>query len=102
MNILKNIPVDTIKIDRGFFIGENADSIKSDTIVRSVIDLARKLKMKTVSEGIEYKDQVEFLRDAKCDMIQGYYFSKPIPITEFEKLAFGLVISGKRTLPSES
>lgn len=102
LNILKNIPVDTIKIDRGFFIGENSDSIKSDTIVRSVIDLARKLKMKTVSEGIEYKDQVEFLKDAKCDMIQGYYFSKPIPITEFEKLAFGLVISEKRTLPSES
>ena len=102
LNILKNIPVDTIKIDRGFFIGENADSIKSDTIVRSVIDLARKLKMKTVSEGIEYKDQVEFLKDAKCDMIQGYYFSKPIPIIEFEKLAFGLVISEKRTLPSKS
>ena len=102
LNILKNIPVDTIKIDRGFFIGENSDSIKSDTIVRSVIDLARKLKMKTVSEGIEYKNQVEFLKDAKCDMVQGYYFSKPIPITEFEKLAFGLVISEKRTLPSES
>ena len=102
LNILKNIPVDTIKIDRGFFVGENSDTVKSDTIIRSVIDLARKLKMKTVSEGIEYKDQVEFLRDAKCDMIQGYYFSKPIPITEFEKLAFGLVISGKRTLPSES
>lgn len=102
LNILKNIPVDTIKIDRGFFVGENSDTIKSDTIVRSVIDLARKLKMKTVSEGIEYKDQVEFLKDAKCDMVQGYYFSKPIPITEFEKLAFGLVISGKRTLPTES
>ena len=102
LNILKNIPVDTIKIDRGFFIGENSDTVKSDTIVRSVIDLARKLKMKTVSEGIEYKDQVDFLKEAKCDMIQGYYFSKPIPITEFEKLAFGLVISGNRTLPSES
>ena len=102
LNILKNIHVDTIKIDRGFFVGENSDSIKSDTIVRSVIDLARKLKMKTVSEGIEYKDQVDFLKDAKCDMVQGYYFSKPIPIIEFEKLAFGLVISEKRTLPSES
>jgi EAL domain-containing protein (putative c-di-GMP-specific phosphodiesterase class I) len=102
LNILKNIPVDTIKIDRGFFIGENSDTVKSDTIVRSVIDLARKLKMKTVSEGVEYKDQVDFLKEAKCDMIQGYYFSKPIPITEFEKLAFGLVISGKRILPSES
>ena len=44
----------------------------------------------------------DFLKEAKCDMIQGYYFSKPIPITEFEKLAFGLVISGKRILPSES
>ena len=83
-------------------VSKNSDTIKSDTIVRSVIDLARKLKMKTVSEGIEYKDQVEFLKEAKCDMIQGYYFSKPIPITEFEKLAFGLVISGKRILPSES
>ena len=51
-----------------FFIFDNSYSIKSDTIVRSVIDLARKLKMKTVSEGIEYKDQVEFLKDARNNL----------------------------------
>lgn len=99
LNILKSIPVDTIKLDKAFFCGENSDTLKSDNIVKSVIDLAKKLNMKTVSEGIEYDDQVQFLKNTDCDMIQGFYYSRPIPISDFEKLAYGLVISEKRSLP---
>ena len=90
LNLLKDIPVDTIKLDKAFFSGKNAGSYQSTTIVKSV--------MKTVSEGIDDEKQVMFLKDAKCDMIQGFYFSKPIPTSEFEKMAFGLIISEPRTL----
>ena len=58
--------------------------------------------MKTVSEGIEDEKQVAFLKDAKCDMIQGFFFSKPIPTPEFEKMAFGLVISEQTRLSNMS
>ncbi|MGP1587974.1 MAG: bifunctional diguanylate cyclase/phosphodiesterase [Treponemataceae bacterium] len=90
LNILKDIPVDTIKIDKGFFSGKNAEGPKSTAIITSVINLAKKLNMKTVSEGIENDSQVTFLKDAQCDMIQGYYYFKPLKIPEFEKLVFGI------------
>ena len=48
-------------------------------------DLSRHLKVKTVAEGIESTEQVDFLRSMGCDMIQGYVFSAPIPLNEFEK-----------------
>ena len=48
-----------------------------------VIDLAKKLNMKIVAEGIESREQVDFLIDQKCDLIQGYFFAKPMPINEF-------------------
>lgn len=102
LNLLKEIPVDTIKLDKGFFSGKNAGSLQSATIVRSVINLAKDLDMKTVSEGIEDEKQVAFLKDAKCDMIQGFFFSKPIPTPEFEKMAFGLVISEQTRLSNMS
>ena len=102
LNLLKEIPVDTIKLDKGFFKGKKADSVQSNIIVRSVIDLAKNLNMKTVSEGIEDEMQVNFLKDANCDMIQGYYFSKPVPIPEFEKMSFGLVVSDQQCFTADS
>ena len=101
LNLLKEIPVDTIKLDKGFFQGKKADSVQSNIIVKSVIDLAKNLNMKTVSEGIEEEGQVNFLKDANCDMIQGYYFSKPIPIPEFEKMSFGVVLSDQQCFSAD-
>ena len=73
-----------LKIDADFFRG--ADSLdRGMLIVSEVIDLAKKLNMKIVAEGIESREQVDFLTDQECDMIQGYYFAKPMPIEEFEK-----------------
>ena len=57
-------------------------------MVESVIEMAKKLNMTTVAEGVEQLRQVEFLRAAKCDMVQGYVFSPPITISAFEKLCF--------------
>jgi len=99
LNLLRNVPVDTLKLDRGFFLESEESPERGNAVITSVIDLARKLNMKTVSEGVESVVQVNFLKNAKCDLVQGYVFSKPVPIPEFEKEVFGLVLSEKRILP---
>lgn len=89
-NMLKNLQVDTLKLDKDFFaLDRNEPSInklKADKIVESVIELASKLRMKTVAEGVESREQVEFLKNTSCDMIQGYVFSKPLRLAEFDAL----------------
>lgn len=84
LNSLKDIPLDVLKLDTGFFNGEN-DSERGEIIVREIISLARMLDMTVVAEGIEKKEQVDFLAKLGCDMIQGYYFAKPMPVSEFEE-----------------
>ena len=87
LNSLKELPLDIIKLDAEFFRG--ADNLKrSNLIVSETISLAKKLGMEIVAEGIETREQVDFLATQNCDLIQGFYFSKPIPVTDFEKLAY--------------
>lgn len=84
LNSLKELTIDVLKIDADFFRG--IDSVdRGMLIVSEVIDLAKKLNMKIVAEGIENKEQVEFLSAQECDLIQGYYFAKPMSIEEFEE-----------------
>ena len=87
LNALREIPADVLKLDKAFF-DESAADRRSERVVESVIELARKLDMETVSEGVEKPEQVEFLRRARCDMVQGYVFSRPVPVEQFEALAF--------------
>jgi len=87
LNSLKEIPLDVIKLDAEFFRG-NDEAGKGKIIVNETIDLAKKLNMRTVAEGIETKEQVDFLAELGCDLIQGYYFAKPMPLKEFEQKAF--------------
>lgn len=87
LNMLKDIPADVVKIDREFFNG-TVNSDKGRAVITTVVDLAKKLKMHVISEGVETLDQVEFLDGINCDLIQGYYFAKPMPISEFEDLWF--------------
>lgn len=83
-NVLKDIEIDILKIDKIFF--ENiTENRRARIIVQSIIEMCKKLNIKTVAEGIENKKQVEFLKEIACDLIQGYYFSKPLPIKEFEE-----------------
>lgn len=83
-NILKDIEIDILKIDKLFF--ENLEeNIRAQIIIEAIVKMCKKLNIKTVAEGIETKKQVEFLRKVGCDILQGYYFSKPIEIEEFEK-----------------
>lgn len=87
LNSLKELPLDVLKLDAEFFRGKE-ETEKGKIIVNEVICLAKRLEMKTVAEGIETKEQVEFLAEQGCDLIQGYYFAKPMPIREFEQRAF--------------
>ncbi len=85
LGTLKEFDVDTIKMDRSFFL--DMDSEKARDIIRSVVELASKLQMETVAEGIEQTEQMEFLHAIRCDTVQGYCFSKPLPMDEFESWA---------------
>lgn len=95
LNLLKDLRMDTLKLDRAFFTSQNADNPRERDVVTSVIDLAEKLSMSTVAEGVETPAQTAFLKEARCDMVQGYVFSRPVPIPDFEALAFGAADSEK-------
>ncbi len=84
LNSLKDMPLDVLKLDGDFFRG-NSDNDRGQIVVEEAIKLAKRLSMRTVAEGIETKDQVEFLATQGCDMIQGYYYAKPLPSAEYEK-----------------
>lgn len=88
LNLLRSIPADVIKLDRAFFLGDPSDGDRGQIIVESILELTHRLGIHTVAEGVETWEQVEFLRKGKCDLVQAFLFSKPLPITEFEQLAF--------------
>jgi diguanylate cyclase (GGDEF)-like protein len=85
LNMLKDIPVDILKIDMEF-VRNLEDSDRGCNILYSVINMAHALGMDTIAEGVETKNQYEMLRNLGCDSIQGYYFSKPLTIEEFVAL----------------
>lgn len=85
LNALKDMKVDSLKIDSLFF-NESENKRREEIIIKGIITLAKELNMKTVAEGIEKQEQVDFLREAGCDLIQGYIFYRPMPIEDFEKL----------------
>ncbi len=82
LNSLKDMPLDVLKLDADFFRGENAGE-RGEIVVSEAIKLAKSLDMRTVAEGVEEKGQVDFLAQQGCDMIQGFYFAKPMPKDEY-------------------
>ena len=87
LNSLKELPLDIIKLDAQFF-RDIEDKKRADLIVCDTIKLAKKLGMQIVAEGIETREQVDFLAQQHCDLIQGFYFAKPLPVEDFEAKAF--------------
>jgi len=83
LNMLKSLPISELKLDKTFI---DDTSIKSRYIIRSIVNLAHGLEMTTVCEGCETQEQVDFLKSIKCDIAQGFYYAKPMPAEEFEKL----------------
>lgn len=84
LNMLKDVNVDELKIDMKFLEGFERGG-KVGTVVTSVIRMAKWLGIPAVAEGVETREQIEFLRTLGCDMIQGYYYSRPVPRDEYEK-----------------
>lgn len=90
LSYLKNFPIDVLKMDQSFVKGMTIDS-KNARIARAIIEIGHSLEQKVIAEGVESKEQFDFLRKYRCDIIQGYYFSKPLPcdeMTEFLKNDF--------------
>ena len=83
-SMLKSIPIDVLKIDKSFLDGL-LEHRRFQIILESIVDMAHKLRMITVMEGVESRQEVEYLKEIGIDVFQGYYFSKPIPIEEFER-----------------
>lgn len=82
LGLLKEFDIDTIKFDRQFFLDISTE--KSKTILESLIEMSEKLGIKTVAEGIETQEQLNYLGQINCDIIQGYIFSMPLEVSEFE------------------
>lgn len=82
-NMLKDICVDVLKIDMKF-LGDTENEERSHAILKSIVDLSGELHMKTIAEGVETEEQLEFLKGVGCDIYQGYYFSKPMSVADFE------------------
>ncbi len=85
LGLIQHLEVDTIKLDKSFFNGQD-DDMRTLIVVGSIINMARDLGLKTVAEGIEESHQVEYLRDMNCDVIQGYYFSRPLPAEDVTEM----------------
>ncbi|MBO6109109.1 MAG: bifunctional diguanylate cyclase/phosphodiesterase [Eubacterium sp.] len=85
LNMISSIPIDVLKID-GVFMHRGKTLNDNDKIVlNNVINMAKELKMVVLCEGVETREQVDFLKEAGCDVIQGYFFGKPMPETDFEE-----------------
>ncbi|MCR5400548.1 MAG: GGDEF domain-containing phosphodiesterase [Treponema sp.] len=93
LNTLKDVPVDVLKLDMKFILDENNNPVtsengtsKSGNILSSVVRMANWLRLPVIAEGIETKEQAEYLKSIGCFNMQGYYFAKPMPPEEYEKL----------------
>lgn len=85
LNTLKDIPVDILKLDMKF-MGQAEDASRSANILQMVVGMADKLDMPVIAEGVEEKAQADFLGSIGCDIVQGYFYAKPMPIDEFDQL----------------
>lgn len=84
LNSLKDMETDVIKIDMGFL--SKTDHVgRSKMILNDIVHMIRNLHMGIVVEGVETQEQLDFVTSIGCDIIQGYYYSKPIPVNEFEQ-----------------
>ncbi len=85
LSYLKRFPIDTLKIDRAFIRDIKVDH-EDAALVKAIISMAHGLGMDVVAEGVELQEQLDFLGSHACDTIQGYFFSRPLPVKELEEL----------------
>ena len=85
LSYLKSLPVNMLKIDRTFIRDVTIDK-NDDAIVKTIIVMAKSLGLEVIAEGVETREQLEFLQGHQCNLYQGYYFSKPVPVDDFLSL----------------
>lgn len=85
LNYLKRFPIHTLKIDR-LFVRDITNDPEDAALVDTIIVLGQKLKLKVIAEGVETEEQMAFLKERRCEEMQGYLFSKPVPAGEFETI----------------
>ncbi|MGI6028005.1 MAG: EAL domain-containing protein [Candidatus Heteroscillospira sp.] len=100
LNMLKDVPVDILKLDMRFFAGER-NMGRGGTIIESVIQMAHALGMPVVAEGVETQREADFLKSVNCDIVQGYLYGRPMPTAEFESFLSSSEVSEK-SLPAVS
>ena len=83
LNMLSSMPIDVLKMDRGF-IKDIETEEKDIQLVALILDIAKNLKIPVIAEGVETEEQVRILKDLGCEMVQGFYFSRPLHPSEFE------------------
>ena len=82
LNMLTTIPIDALKMDMKFIRNMQKDE-RSMKLVELVLDIAKFLQIPVIAEGVETEEQLQLLKERGCDIVQGYYFSKPVPPEEF-------------------
>jgi len=82
LSYLNKLPIDILKIDKQF-VDNIGRSARDDALVLTIIEMAKRLGMGLCAEGVEHKHQLQFLAAYGCQMIQGYYFSRPLPLPQF-------------------
>jgi EAL domain-containing protein (putative c-di-GMP-specific phosphodiesterase class I) len=75
---LKRFPINTLKVDQ-FFVRDRTDGADNAAIVSAIVSMARSLKMKVIAEGVETREQLDFLASVHCDGVQGFYFNRALP-----------------------
>jgi EAL domain-containing protein (putative c-di-GMP-specific phosphodiesterase class I) len=82
---LKQFPLDTIKIDRSLAHDANSDA-EERGLTEAIIGMGKSLSLTVIAQGVETREQADYLRDHACDELQGFYFNRPVPAEEFTKL----------------
>lgn len=82
LNMLKDIPVETIKIERNF-LRLSSNDLRGKKVIKNIIIMCKELKLNIVAEGVETKEHIEFLTSCGCEVAQGFYYSKPVPVEQF-------------------
>ena len=83
LSMIASLPLDVLKLDMSFV--RNASKQQNTKLLEVMVDIADYLSVPTIAEGVETEEQMNMLKDVGCDIVQGYYFSKPVPASEYEK-----------------
>lgn len=84
LHMLKKMPIDILKIDKSFLDVDMNMDIKDEIVIRDVIGMGKHLNLQIIVEGVETQEQSDFLESIGCDIVQGYFYGRPVPVKEFE------------------